>query len=97
MDDLREQLAALAHEQWSNWMTYMFSLSDINKYGQATIPAALVQRWKRQMETPYAELSEKEKESDREEADRVLRVLTEVDEQLEGWTCRAGFAPDVGR
>ncbi len=34
-----------------------------------------VERWLRQMDTPYAELSEIEKESDRKEADRVLAVM----------------------
>jgi hypothetical protein len=39
------------------------------------VPAKLVKRWKRQMETPYSDLSEKEKDSDREQADKVLEAL----------------------
>jgi hypothetical protein len=38
-------------------------------------PAARAERWRRQMDTPYADLPEAEKESDRKEADRVLAVL----------------------
>jgi len=34
-----------------------------------------IKRWHRQIETPYADLSEKEKDSDREWADKVLAEL----------------------
>jgi hypothetical protein len=39
------------------------------------MPRWCVERWSRQMNAPYADLSEEEKESDRKEADRVLEVL----------------------
>lgn len=74
-DELREQLAALAHVQWSGWMVYLFSLSQSNGDGTITIPAGLVARWQGQIATPYAELTEREKNSDREEADKVLALL----------------------
>ncbi len=81
MKEQREALAALAHEQWSGWMRHLFDRS--TKCGN---PASLVdrsvmihsddvERWQRQMGTPYAFLSEEEKESDRREADRVLELL----------------------
>lgn len=63
--ELREELADLAHEQWSGWMRYLFENWNDDS----------VARWKRQMETPYAELSREEQDSDRKEADRVLAVL----------------------
>jgi hypothetical protein len=63
--ELREELADLAHEQWSGWMRYLFENWNDDS----------VARWKRQMETPYTELSEEEQDSDRKEADRVLAVL----------------------
>ncbi len=40
-----------------------------------TIPAQMVARWTRQMNTPYADLPENEKESDREEADKIIAIL----------------------
>lgn len=77
-DGVREQLATLAHEQWAGWMEYLFSKSDIDADGGVYIPVSLAHRWKRQMNTPYTELPEKEKESDRREADRVLALLHEL-------------------
>ena len=37
-----------------------------------------VKRWTRQMNTPYADLSEKEKESDRAEVRKTLAVIEKV-------------------
>lgn len=79
MNELREQLAALAHDQWSSWMRYMFEQSVKGDDGSIKIPPSLVNRWKRQMKTPYAELSEKEKESDRTEADKALYIIRSND------------------
>lgn len=75
MNNLREQFAALAHEQWSGWMKYMFEQSLEREDGCIEIPSSLVNRWKRQMNTTYIELPEDEKESDRVEADKVLHVI----------------------
>jgi len=65
---LREKLAALEHEQWAHWTRYMLDhLTPDN-----------VEQWRRQIDTPYGELSEREKESDREWADRVLAIIGTV-------------------
>ena len=81
---LREKLAALCHEQWSHWMEYLYGKCDntISIYSvqgktQAIIPKEFTERWYRQMMTPYEELSEKEKESDRVEADKFIKLLKE--------------------
>lgn len=73
--DLRERLAALAHQQWSGWMTYLLTKVKEGPEGTLIVPAPLVARWRRQMETPYDQLPETEKDSDRVEADRMLAVL----------------------
>ena len=75
--EIREQLADVQHDIWAHWMRYLFYKCVKNDDGSATIPAPLVERWQRQMNTPYAELSEREKDSDREQADKVLAVLHE--------------------
>jgi hypothetical protein len=77
-DALREQFAALAHEQWSGWMRYMWSKATPNEDGTLTLPAWAVERWARQMSTAYTELPETEKASDRAEADKVLALFSEV-------------------
>jgi hypothetical protein len=74
-DPIREALAALAHEQWSGWMRYLFDKAQHNDDGTVTLPAWAVARWQRQLRTPYTDLSESEKDSDRQEADRVLDLL----------------------
>ena len=77
-EELREKLADLAHSQWSGWTEYLFEKSIRHpRTGGVTIPHTLVKRWVRQMRTPYAELSESEKDSDRKEADKFLTVLKE--------------------
>lgn len=74
-EERREQLAALAHAQWSGWMVYLFNMSHSNGDGTIIIPATLVARWQGQIATPYEELSEREKDSDRVEADKVLTLM----------------------
>lgn len=76
---MREMLATLSHEQWSGWMRYLFSQSIHHVDGSVTIPLNLVSRWMRQMATPYDDLSETEKESDRHEADRIIAMLEEME------------------
>ena len=76
---LREQIANREHEQWSDWMKYLFSKCSYTDQGHAVIDSGLVSRWKRQMETPYSELPEIEKESDRLEADKILSILETKD------------------
>ncbi len=72
---VREKLAELAHAQWSGWMKYLFSKGTFNPDGTWTMPKWAVDRWQGQMNMPYSELPESEKNSDREEADRVLGLL----------------------
>jgi hypothetical protein len=68
--EIREKLAAYAHEAWSGWMKYMLSKACFH------LPNPHVERWKRQMRTAYTDLPEAEKESDRAEADRMLAIMS---------------------
>ncbi len=99
---LREQLAALAHEQWSGWMEHVFRKTE-HPFGTPlhVIPKWAEENWQRQMRTPYAELSEKEKDSDRREADRVLALVEVVaplsSEPADAKCDNCGGAHDVTR
>ena len=96
-ESLREQLANLAHEQWSGWMDYLFSKcretrpSDGEAFYKECliIPRWAVDRWKKQAKTPYSELTPAEMDSDRTEADKFIAVLNpriaELEERLDDY------------
>lgn len=78
MSDLKEELSAIQHEQWSGWMRYLFSKCEkigTDQGETVMIPKASYDWWTRQVETPYAELTDKEQESDRIEADKILAII----------------------
>ena len=91
---LREKLAELEHVQWAHWTSFMLEVLHNNVGGgddgfciQCGSPdpedhaeECHIGRWMRQIETPYSELSEKEKDSDREWADKVLEIVKEEKE-----------------
>jgi hypothetical protein len=68
-------LADVQHEIWSHWMRYLFSVCVPATDGTVRIPVRFVERWQRQAEMPYSELTETEKDSDREQADKILAAL----------------------
>ena len=80
-DKMREALAEYAHDSWSGWMKYLAEKTTFNADGTATIPAWAVTRWNRQMHTPYADLPEPEKESDRVEADKIIAITQDADSE----------------
>lgn len=89
---MREKIAKLAHEQWSGWMDYLFSKCPEYvagriqaQEGALIIPKWAVKRWTRQKNTPYKDLSDSEKDSDRAEADKFLAILKAELDQLKGY------------
>lgn len=74
---LREAFAKYAHDAWSGWMRYLFSKSQFNSDGTVTIPAWAVERWTRQSGTHYENLPEDEKNSDRAEADSIIKIIVD--------------------
>jgi hypothetical protein len=61
----REKLSDLEHQQWAHWTKYMLN----------NLTSENIERWKTQIETPYECLTEKEKESDREWANKVITII----------------------
>lgn len=71
----REVLADVSHEIWASWMKWMLNHAHRNPNGTVTLLSDDVQRWDRQIVTPYRDLSEREKEGDRQQADKILAAL----------------------
>lgn len=74
-------VAATAHERWAHWQRYLHGQCTQLDDGSLVIPADLVTRWTHQLSTQYAELTEPEKDSDRDQAREYLAALQEADLQ----------------
>lgn len=89
--ELKERLAEVAHTQWSGWIKYMFGKcretcpedGKLFRKEVLVIPEWAVERWTHQANTEFAKLSDKEKDSDRTEADKFLAVFATYIERLE--------------
>lgn len=58
-------IASFMHEQWAHWTDYLLeNMDDENE-----------EMWKRKMKTPFKDLTEQEKESDRKWARKMLKHL----------------------
>jgi hypothetical protein len=75
--ELIERLADKEHASWARWMDYLFSKCWKDGNGCMVIQEALVDQWQRQIDTPYAQLSEQEKQSDRNEVAHILPIIKE--------------------
>lgn len=76
-DPIVEALAAYAHKSWAGWMKWLFSKGQMHPFLYVwCMETAWRERWLRQMNTPYADLPEQEKESDRKEAREILDILS---------------------
>jgi len=58
-------------------MRYLFSRCEDDDLG-AVIQWDDYHHWQRQVSTPYSALSEREKNSDREQADKIMAVLEKL-------------------
>ena len=70
-----ETLAALEHEQWAHWTKHLLdTLCD-----RYALPAddPEIRRWRQQIQTPYLDLSEHSKASDRVWAQKALTAVAE--------------------
>jgi hypothetical protein len=76
LESLLEELAEIEHERWAHWQTYLHSLCEKEEDGSLRIPKDLVSRWLKQISTKYSDLSEKEKESDRDQVRRYIPIIS---------------------
>ena len=87
---LFEELASIEHTRWADWQEYVFEKCErhYNIYkdkktgelvqeetNKLVIPEWAVKNWERQIKTPYKDLSEEEKNSDREQVMRYWYLL----------------------
>lgn len=70
-----EQLASIEHRRWSHWQQYLHEKCTKMDDGSLVIPPHLVDQWQKQIATPYEQLSEVEKESDREQVRMYLSTI----------------------
>lgn len=87
MSTVDERLARQAHESWCRWAKWMLDsiqrdwggdIADVGKLEEL----ACVQRWRRQIETPYEHLPQSERVSDHAEASEVAATLVPDDDRV---------------
>lgn len=74
LEELRENLAAIEHERWSDWQKWCHKV--LRENCPSPDLEKILERWDKQIATPYQDLSEQEKQSDREQVDRYLHLIT---------------------
>lgn len=76
--EMIEHLAEIEHERWAHWQSYLHQQGVLNDDGSLTLPAELVSRWTRLINTPYPDLTQEERESDREQVRRYLPAILDL-------------------
>jgi hypothetical protein len=70
---LRQRLATIEHERWADWQTWCHKI--IRDHNPSPEIEHVLERWDRQIRTPYSALSLKEKESDMQQVDRYWPLI----------------------
>lgn len=76
--ELREILAEQEHATWASWQKWVHKQGIWVKVGKGdmlALPSETIDRWEREISTPYANLSEAEKDLDRKEVDKILPTI----------------------
>lgn len=82
--ELLERLAAVEHQRWAHWQRYVHDHSQRQPDGSLLIPAHLVARWEGQIATAYEDLTDTEKESDRDQVREYLPVIAQFLDERSG-------------
>lgn len=78
LDDIIEDLADIEHERWAHWQRYMHDKCEHRLDGSLVIPSDLVAQWERQIATNYCDLTEQERESDREQVRKYIPTILDA-------------------
>lgn len=81
LESVLEELAAIEHERWSTWQAHLHSQGMRQSDGSLVLSAELVARWERQIRTPYDQLTDAEKQSDRDQVRRYLPTIQDLFER----------------
>ena len=73
--ELFERFANIEHQRWAHWQRYLHSKCEKDKDGNLIIPAGYVKNLERLIKTDYKDLTEKEKDSDREEVKKYWDLI----------------------
>lgn len=73
LEDLIEHLADIEHQRWADWQEWCHKV--LRENNPSPEQGDILERWDRQIETPYADLSEREKQSDRDQVMRYWPVI----------------------
>ena len=82
-EQMFEELSAIEHERWGDWQKYLHSQCNQGSHGCLIIPKFLVKQWERQIATLYVDLSESEKESDRDQVRRYWPLIEKLNAVVE--------------
>lgn len=74
-NELRQKLAAIEHERWSDWQKWCHKIICQNDPNLQTLN--VLERWEKQIATPYSQLTPAEKASDLEQVDRYWPLVEE--------------------
>ena len=72
-EEMYEKLSAIEHERWADWQKWSHKI--LRENCPSPELEKVLERWDRQIATPYSELSEKEKQSDRDQVDRYWYLI----------------------
>ena len=80
--ELFEKLASIEHERWADWQAYLHNKLTYTEYKKEdkTIACYIMdagdyEHWQEQIDKDYSELSEQEKNSDRDQVMRYWNLL----------------------
>lgn len=77
-NSLLEEVSDKVHNVWMNWMEYFLKQSCHSRQAatiEINVDIKTWNRWMRQMKTPYEDLPENEKESDRKIAQKYIKII----------------------
>ena len=73
--ELMEKLAHHEHARWSDWQKYVHKLCVEDDGQNLVIVRTMKEHWERQIKTDYKDLSDTEKDSDREQVMRYWPLI----------------------